>query len=470
MLTRLDSGLLLLPVLGDAARRVGWRRAMRPLLGGFLPLAAWHLFALVYYGTPFPNTAYAKMATGLTLGEYVRQGIAYLGESLTNDPVTLVTVALGLVLIVVARVPHRWTIAIGVLVHLAYVVRVGGDFMSGRFLTADFFWIVLALPQLRYPLPAWTVSLPMVLIALLARGGSAPPLATTAEFGTGPGRGIPPNGIVDERFYYYQATGLLRTDRIFHPPLSEEPQRVQRMLEQQRYVVPRDAVGLFGFHAGRRLHVVDVLGLGDPLLARLPTQRPWRIGHFYRRIPEGYEQSLATGRNVIEDANLRRYYDDLLLAIRGPLWSPERWGAIARLNLGTDDALLAASRRGLFSMWATSIPAAPPQGVQGDTPTVDIRRGLYVMLPAAVDVSRVEVSVDVATDYRLSALRRGQVVRSVLVPRDPRVSGPLSTRVLDLSADGRAIDAIEIVPRRGDPPYRLASLVVVPAASPGSAR
>ena len=36
---------------------------------GFLPLLCWEMFALLYYGFPFPNTAYAKLSHGLPRGE-----------------------------------------------------------------------------------------------------------------------------------------------------------------------------------------------------------------------------------------------------------------------------------------------------------------------------------------------------------------------------------------------------------------
>ena len=54
---------------------------------------AWTIFALVYYGFPFPNTAYAKLATGIDPGELRAQGLLYLLDSLDRDPITLTTIA-----------------------------------------------------------------------------------------------------------------------------------------------------------------------------------------------------------------------------------------------------------------------------------------------------------------------------------------------------------------------------------------
>jgi hypothetical protein len=65
MLNRLDAGLLVLPALAVAAMAGAWRATVRAAAAGLAPLAAWHVFSLVYYGVPFPNTAYAKLQTGI---------------------------------------------------------------------------------------------------------------------------------------------------------------------------------------------------------------------------------------------------------------------------------------------------------------------------------------------------------------------------------------------------------------------
>jgi arabinofuranosyltransferase len=72
-------------------------------------------------------------------------------------------------------------------------------------------------------------------------------------------------------------------------------------------VFSHDAVGMVGLYTGPDRHIVDVLGLCDPLLARLPATRPWRIGHYNRDAPAGYLESLAEDRNLIEDPALRSH-------------------------------------------------------------------------------------------------------------------------------------------------------------------
>jgi arabinofuranosyltransferase len=74
--------------------------------------------------------------------------------------------------------------------------------------------------------------------------------------------------------------------------------------------------------------------LCDPLLARLPAQPGWRIGHFERSLPDGYLETVQTGRDVISDPNVARQYEQLKLITQGSIWSWVRWRAILTMNLG----------------------------------------------------------------------------------------------------------------------------------------
>jgi arabinofuranosyltransferase len=60
----------------------------------------------------------------------------------------------------------------------------------------------------------------------------------------------------------------------------------------------------------------------------------WRVGHFERRIPAGYVQTLMSGRNVIADPRTHAYYDVIRTVTRAPLSAPGRLAAIVDLNLG----------------------------------------------------------------------------------------------------------------------------------------
>src|ERR1017187_9839504 len=64
-------------------------RAFRQVAIGLLPLVAWELFSVVYYGFAVANTAFAKPRPGIPEHDLLMQGLRYLQESWQHDPVTL---------------------------------------------------------------------------------------------------------------------------------------------------------------------------------------------------------------------------------------------------------------------------------------------------------------------------------------------------------------------------------------------
>jgi arabinofuranosyltransferase len=104
--------------------------------------------------------------------------------------------------------------------------------------------------------------------------------------------------------------------------------------------MPAIAVGVVGYYGGPNVHILDVNALGDPLLSRLPAQRGSRIGHFERRIPTGYEDSLQSGELRLEDEDLDTYCQVVWSVARGPLWSTSRIGTSSRLLSGSYDLLV----------------------------------------------------------------------------------------------------------------------------------
>jgi arabinofuranosyltransferase len=344
-LNRMDAALLVAPALALALVR--HRRPRGLLLAGlgFLPFAAWEAFSLLYYGAPYPNTALAKLATGIPAGELAAQGLSYLQNSIRWDPITLAVIGAAVVAAAAARRAVAASLALGAVLYLAYVVRIGGDFMSGRFLSAPFLLAVLALLRagvLERRVPR------LVALAAVAVLGLAGPRATVRS---GPradldaGELIDPHGVADERRYYFHVLGLWNGQ-----PGWERPVLAGRIrgLELRRAGTPlavEGGVGETGYLAGPAVHVLDPLALGDPLLARLPMSRPppggngapagpgWRIGHFRRNVPAGYLATLLTGENRIQDPAIAGLYDRVALVTRGPIWSAARLREIARLAL-----------------------------------------------------------------------------------------------------------------------------------------
>jgi arabinofuranosyltransferase len=193
--------------------------------------------------------------------------------------------------------------------------------MAGLFVAAPFFLAVVVL--CRAPLPtAWAARVSIVLAVVIGRAAlAAVPLEISRE-----------HGITDQRRLYGDSTRLIMQGRA-RVEDGTESRRGLQFRDKGPRVAEWGMIGMVGFYAGPTVHLVDRFALADPLLARLPANPDSRIGHFERRVPPGYIASIRSGKNQIAYARIARYYDDLLLITRGPIWSWARWRAIVRLNV-----------------------------------------------------------------------------------------------------------------------------------------
>ncbi len=358
-LNRIDSLLLLMPGLAFAWGRFGWRRGLPVVLAGFVPLLCWEVFSLFYYGLPVPNTALAKLNTGIDGVSLARQGIRYLANSLRTDPVTLPVIAAGLAVAFAGRRRRDAAVAIGILCTLAYIVKIGGDFMGGRFLSAPFLASVVLLMQAEpFPLRHGRPALAVIILGLAI---ATPHPSITS----GPGFGVPStgtldaSGIADERRFYFSMTGMLNKDASSERPARRLTRTGREARRMKSPILVEGMIGVAGYVAGPGVHIVDFHALADPLLSRLPIVAkdrmyeafmigstgkkgagPWRIGHFLRNVPAGYLETVLTGRNRIEEPELAAFYDRLAFMTRGPLWSGKRIVEIARTNLGRSGRLI----------------------------------------------------------------------------------------------------------------------------------
>ncbi|HEY8154255.1 MAG TPA: hypothetical protein VII72_09025 [Myxococcota bacterium] len=366
---RPDALLLVLPCLAAFGARHGVR--WRQLALGALPLVAWELFSLVYYGFAFPNTKYAKLDTGIAAGALARQGLSYAEDLVRRDAASAVILLLGLgVAAARAGAPLRArragdrdgpeslafaALGLGVAAQIAFVVAVGGDFMSGRlFVPAVFLAALLVARALQHRVRAAAAVAAFALASALA-SSAARPSDPSAIW----------HGIADERHLFEGTTSVLGRPGFRDGAPERHPwfrdgasARVRARTSGERVVIVRGAIGMLGYAAGPEVIVIDQFGLGDPLLARLPVATPWRwrIGHFQRAVPEGYLRARETGDTREMQPDLARYWEDLRLVVSGPLIAPERLLAIARLNSGADDGLRDAYLRSLAEPTARSAP------------------------------------------------------------------------------------------------------------------
>jgi len=443
MLTnRLDSGLLTLPVVFVETWRIR-RQAIIPVIAGVLPFAAWEIFSVVYFGFPFPNTVYAKLPPNLTLAEFVPQGVAYLKDSLANDPVTLPIVVAGILVPVAARRWRDLPLAIGLVLSLLFLVRVGGDFMSGRFLNTPCLAAIAVLSRYAVPRSRGLSFVPAAAVLVVGCFTPFPPLLSNGSFD---GRSESSAGITDERSYYYQNAGLLRDKNTGKPLVTRREQHVERALARGLYVTSTTAIGYAGYFAGRRLHIVDPVGLADPLIARLPTERPWRIGHFQRPEVRGYSETLLTGTNQIEDPGVAAFYDKIALITRGPIWSPDRWRAILEMNAGSCRYLIDSYSRGYRGFRASAAAGfVPAEAAKDPSPYVNFELGLTLFLAAPSRMTRVSFTLDTVQDYTVVYLLKGRELATATLPVPAGTNGKFAERLQDVPVSAGEVDEIRIV-------------------------
>lgn len=226
-------------------------------------------------------------------------------------------------------------LAAGVLVYLGYVVSVGGDYMAGRFFGAPFLVALLGL-LLRFSGPTRSAVWVAVAIGLQALFLPASPLLS------GPGFARPEidaHGIGDQRGIFFPVTSLYRWwshDQTGPFPDYRWTHEGLALRDRPEAVFVRANMGFLGYAAGTEKILIDRLGLTDPLLARLPSRAIWRIGHFPRRVPEGYAESAASPTTGILDPEVAATDAMLRSITRDPLLDPDRLHAIAIMNLGLD--------------------------------------------------------------------------------------------------------------------------------------
>lgn len=351
LLSRLDLILMVLPVLLHVVW-ANWKRlqTLRQLVLGAVPILAWEMFSIFYYGFPFPNTAYAKLNTGVEGGLLIQQGLDYLLNSLHWDPLTLFIVfSAGVSVFMFSTQPlsngKLKVLYAGAALYILYMVKIGGDFMSGRFLTAPFLVsvIVLACASLSRKNLLLITGVTMLLGIFTVRSTLLEP-------------GFPAflsydlvwdgNEITDERSIYFANSeadvylGFIENG-FRNADVGSNFAGRNWYYTGSRKVAIETAIGRFGYTKGPNVYVVDREALSDPLLARLPThQKKWRIGHFGRDLPAGYLETLETGVNQIEDPDMFTYYEELKPVIQGPLWDWDRVVKIWKFNTGQYDYLV----------------------------------------------------------------------------------------------------------------------------------
>ena len=329
-LNRMDYAILLIPPIVSAL----WphRRNLR-IISAFgialaAPIVVWSTYSFKTFHAFLPNTFEAKRNLHIPLWEVLTQGITYVFFSMIHDPVSAIILIVGLVVALRSQSPGIRPIAYGIVLYLAYVVYVGGDFMAGRFLAVPVYMCiflgVLSKPRFTF-ISQRVISSPVVLTvcsALLLFSMNAITPITSIQNPQSPRWDYHShNGISDERGYFVQnghrSIQELVVERhdflqtadsrrfVFDPKLislhqinflaSTWPSAPTHFTTPRAVITVCGQLGALGIGQGPATHLIDTCGLTDKFLASVPFSAHsfhWRIGHFSRTVPDGYEKAV----------------------------------------------------------------------------------------------------------------------------------------------------------------------------------
>lgn len=464
VVNRMDVALLLAPAVAWRLWRHRSLGALGWLLAGALPFLAWEAFSLLYFGFPFPNTAYAKLNTDIPKATLAAQGLRYYAWTLAADPLTLVAMpAAGLLALLRAR--RSWPLLLGAALYLVYVVRIGGDFMGGRFFAAPLLLVLFAAVLAPLPRHGWLalvgalgLGAPYGLKSAFAAYGDA---SDYEEQGKVRSHELVKAGIADERLWHSDQHGLFSERRA-----EDRPRRKRE--DGRLRVEASGGVGLVGFRGGESLHLVDVCGLGDALVARLPAAgfRELRVGHYYRVLPRGYVETLETGEDRFEDRDLAEYYRRLERVMRGPLLDADRLREIWRFNTGENDALIQRER----------YRDPPVERITLRELRKRTRKAPLVLWPNGVDIglggkqsaSSLDIELAASEDYIVHFMRGDKVLGRTKVKGDRKADRAL-VRVTVQATDRalRGYNTLHVEPARMDNDQRIPMGMIFLPASEG---
>ena len=288
MLNRLDTLLLYLPALLYALFQTKHRgKGILYMLVGALPIITWEIFSLLYYGFLFPNTAYAKLSTGVSTGAYIYQGFFYFIDAIKTQPIMIATIVATIYLILRTQGREKirnLMLMAGMILYLLYILKVGGDFMSGRFFTLPFMLAVVLLAH-TYTFKKTHAQIVYGCVAVLLVYTLISPYSVTKNRidCEDIDRFHEENpfwenyGVLDERAFYFCQNGFLRIFQGVDVP-ADAMRNIA--LEDTMFVKVEGAVGMKGYYAGPEFYVVDYHALSNPLLSRLEiVEKRSQSGH-----------------------------------------------------------------------------------------------------------------------------------------------------------------------------------------------
>ena len=331
VLNRLDYSILFLPLAVLLIFEINSvRKFLKSITIGLVLLLSWHLFAIIYFGSPFSNTFYAKMNAEIPIDQVINSGWNYI-KSLSTDFSTLIIIISGIILSIISKNKYLISLSLGQILYLLYILSIGGDFMLGRFFTILVFisvgQIICSVSDMELNFKK-TVNkfLSFLITGCLINGLllSSFPIFSGTDYR--PTRGAYLVG--DERGGNYRFGGLFSDERDSWPKLTSfTNDRPSTYLTLCSFLG-----GISNINSSK--YVIDLCALSDAFLARIPpiSNEHWVSGHYTRKMPTGYGEFLVGKIYELPDKKLNGLLKDVQLAITGNLFTVERWRSIWRLN------------------------------------------------------------------------------------------------------------------------------------------
>lgn len=415
---------------------------------GFAPVFVWTLFSLYYYGFAFPNTAYAKLGTGIELSERIQQGTKYFLHSFETDPLTLFVILLGIFIGFNASKITK-LIALGIVFYIFYTISIGGDFMEGRFLNILFFSSLFILALANFS--QFQFLLVIIFLLILGIPNINKTLLSNASYEN---TQISIDGIADERGHYYQLFGLLSPNKGVFADLKWKP-------SEKKVEVICGGLGFKGLKSGPSTHFIDACALADPLLARLPAKYDpnWRIGHFYRLLPTEYERSILLDQNLLSDPQTRLFWEEIRTITRKNLNDYQRLKSVLNFNLGQvakPDPLI---YRGIANQNVTfmnrlsinQLQNIRSGGTWDQAGNFLFKRELLIDLDKPTSFKTIDVSLDNNDEYAIQILE-GSTWKTVATIYPTKGSGLVRHRI-KLSNNTPSVQFVRIQAITGDDKY-----------------
>jgi arabinofuranosyltransferase len=459
VLTRHDLSIIaifpLLETLARQSQKGDWLRS----LPSFLPIIIWEIFSLIYYGSLVPNTGPAKLPLDYPQSLFFAKGIEYYLDAFSREPLTIIIILLGIGTSFTQHSRKFYFSALSIVLYLGYILLIGGDFMSGRFFGPPM-WIALVLIAHTINTMGHRISYSLASLAIgLGLLAQHPVLLENASSCCGK---FKPGGMADEKQFYYQGSGLLNWDITSSWPNFNFATPGRALSKQEGQVVSFHSIGMVGYYAGPKHHIIDRYGLGDAFLSRLvPIYANFRPGHYERLIPAGYSESLRENKNILQNAAIKPLLDDIMLITRGEIFSKERFRAILDVTFGAYKPLVRTYSKSLgikvpAKMTTTPKTNGTPWNAEGNI--IIPLTGLTVEFKKICSAKKIDFSLDHNDLFIIRLSARG-VPREDFIIHPVRDLSGLINHSINIHAE---FDEISIYNISADPLSSLGHLTTEP--------